>query len=97
MLEDVQKLKIIVHIHMTFQEIYIFIQIRHIHIFKNLRDILTNGYEISIPKVMLTNLSLRNASVSILYVRKLLDVNNELDLKLAPYLKESCLKRTYIL
>jgi hypothetical protein len=29
MLEDVQKLKIIVH-HMTFQEIYIFIQIHHI-------------------------------------------------------------------
>jgi hypothetical protein len=30
MLEDVQKFKIIVHIHMTFQEIYIFIQIHHI-------------------------------------------------------------------
>jgi hypothetical protein len=56
---------------------------------------LTNGYEISIPKVMLTNLRLPNASVSISYVRKLLDIDNELDLKLAPYLKESCLKPTH--
>ncbi|KAJ3659496.1 hypothetical protein Zmor_011182 [Zophobas morio] len=65
------------------------------HIFKNLRDHLTNGSVIKIPNEIVAIHQLHSDEVSIKYIEMLLNKEREMELKMAPYLKESCIKPSH--
>jgi hypothetical protein len=59
------KLKIPVHIHTRMTLLELYFHPDPPHVFKNLRDILTNGYQITIPDYFSTKFKLPSATVSI--------------------------------
>ena len=65
------------------------------HILKNLRDHLTNNQKIIIQTEFVKKYDLPSNVVNIEHIKKLLELDSNLVLKLTPYLKESCIKPSH--
>lgn len=61
------------------------------HLLKNLRNHLTRGQSIFLPEDLVGKLGLSSNEVSLVHVKKLLELDSKLELNIAPHLKPSCL------